>query len=138
MFRYVLSVLSLLLFCLATLSGCSSSLDARYSELAFDETHWKAAGEMTREDQSSAKNRRAYMLGDLVENHLRLGMSKEEVEMLLGPRDSSTVEGDDNWIYHFPYEGFKDIHPWDASGSHFVVLKFDKDGKYIKYEIIWV
>ena len=138
MFRHVLSMLSLLLFCLATLSGCSHSLDARYSGLAFDETHWKTVGEMTREDRSSAKNLRAKMLDDLVKNHLRQGMSKEEVEMLLGPRDDVASERSDDWVYYFPYEGFEDIHPWDASGSHFVVLRFDKDSKYIKYEIVWL
>ena len=142
MFRPVVSVLVMLLFCLATLSGCSRSLDARYSELPFDETQWKAVGEMSREQRSSCENRRANMVGDLVENHLQLGMTKDEIENLLGPRDGHTAphprQVGDGWIYRFTIEGFEDIVPWDASGSHYLVIRFDEDGKYVEHNIVFL
>jgi len=140
MFRPVVVLFVLSSLCLAILSGCSlilseRSLDARYRELPFDEAHWKAVGEMTRTDRSSVKNRRANMFGDLVENHLRLGMTKEEIEMLLGPPDDRSAGGD-GWFYYFTIVGFEDIR--GASGSHYLFIGFDEEGKCIEYTIMLI
>ena len=128
----LLSVMSL--FCLATLSGCSlllteRSLDARYLELPFDEAHWKEVR------CTAENNRRANMVGDLVENHLRRGMTKDEVENLLGHRDDRT-SGGNGWVYRFTPEGFEDLFGRHDSGSHYLVIRFDEDDKYIGYSII--
>ncbi|MCL2622549.1 MAG: outer membrane protein assembly factor BamE [Planctomycetaceae bacterium] len=140
MFRPAVSIFIMLLFCLATLSGCSDrSLDARYYELPFDETQWKAEISIWIKNpdprnlseeikvKMSEDVYRARMIGDLVENHLRPGMTKEEIEMLLGPHESRTAEGD-GWVYYLAIKGFEDIK--GPSGSHNLIIWFTESGKY--------
>jgi hypothetical protein len=147
MFRPVVVLFVMSSLCLAILSGCSlilseRSLDARYRELPFDEVHWKAVGEMSREGRSSAENRRANMVGDLVEHYLRLGMTKNEIERLLGPCDHHALperfQVDGSWFYDFAPDGFEDLFNWEDSGSHYLIINFDEDGKYTGYKIMMI
>jgi len=121
--------------------------DPRYHELPFDATQWKEERYVWRENANpnnrarmiamkmSEGTQRAHMAGDLTKNHLRQGMSQEEVERLLGPREDRDGRGND-WVYRFSIKGFEDNLRWDDSGSHFIIIRFNEEGKYIGYEII--
>ena len=87
----------------------------------------------------SKTHNRGKMIGDLLKNHLQPGMLKESVEELLGHPDSSPLfkSGLERWSYALSYEGFEHLFDADMSlsGSHYFYLFFDKEGKYMKYEI---
>ena len=143
------SVLICSMLCVAALWFHAASLpktnrprDLRFSELPFDGSQWKLA----KNERGNLEMRcRAKMLGDLVENHLRPGMTKESVKELLGGTDPGDIGEDlcflhatSRWYYYLPVDGFEDYFAglnFMSSGGLFFVIYFDKNGRYMGYKI---
>ena len=116
--------------------------DLRYSELPFDGVPWKLA---KNERGNLEIEWRAKMLGDLLENHLRPGMSKESVVELIGYPDAGfyptgrfRVHATEIGCYFFPVVGFEDYFAginFLSSGGHNFLIYFDKNGRYMGYKI---
>ena len=89
---------------------------------SFDPTSWKA---VTERDETHA---RFYMLGDLLETHLAIGMSAEDVQVLLGPlRDGATRENGFAYAYW--------IEPPLYSSTASLWLAFDNEERLVEVRL---
>ena len=154
MSRPIVLVFIILLFCLAILTSCSPGFMRdplrydKYHLLPFDETQWKTERivwvENTDEknmskivmQKMSKETCRAKMIGDLLENHLHPGMTKESIEELLGPPEYPPYflkNGTECWCYELSIRDFEPIK--GPSGGHRFVIHLNHGDKYIASKI---
>ena len=85
----------------------------------FSEDLWKTASEVSK--TSNAENPRALMADDLLKNHLKVGMTREQVLSLLGPPDQE--QKGSVWYNIGSYQRRSIL-----SGSDQLVVGFDEKG----------
>ncbi|NGQ94147.1 outer membrane protein assembly factor BamE [Brevibacillus sp. SYP-B805] len=80
----------------------------------------------------AAKEKRVYMVDDLLERHQLAGMTRGEVRNLLGqPTDTAYFQEQNNWVYELgPERGLVRID------SEWLVIWFDTDGTVSRYRIM--
>ena len=86
---------------------------------AFSQELWKEARDTS--SPSNTENPRASMVDDLLKNHLKVGMTKEQVLALLGPPEQDRQES--LWYHIGSYRRRRIL-----SGSDQLVVGFDKEG----------
>jgi len=121
----------MVLFILGAALGCRPG--HLYVSLSFDETQWQ-----TKFDD------RVGMIADLHKNHLRMGMSKADIEKMLGspdrimlPRDYSpefakTKGFSESWSYNLPIEIERCYSCFD---THTFNVHLDEKGNYMGYHL---
>jgi hypothetical protein len=128
------------------------SFDSEYDSLTFNKTEWSLI------DSSDMENwyKREYMMKDLLENHLKLGMSKMEIVNLLGqphaypstyafrPSQSPDINGTAYKLYE------DSLHSWlnrptttksvlkynrgfSGSGPNLFIIVLDKEDKAVEF-----
>ena len=119
--RLIISLLILLVvFVVSFFALIRSSVEYRFNDRTFDAALWKS---FTNND--SPDNPRGQMFDDLSKRHLRKGLSKKDVEDLLGPADLKSEI--DLWSYNLGmWSGFRvDYDSLD--------LKFNGEGRLVKF-----
>ena len=86
----------------------------------FDSAKWKA-----QQDSTARNNPRAGMIGDLQQRVLQVGMTREQVVVLLGKPD--TTEGN-RYVYDIGTSAF-------GVDYEFFVVEFDGEGKLLRHSI---
>lgn len=73
---------------------------------------------------------RLRMADDLVANHLKHGMTKDEVRALIGPPDEHPYYEPAEWVYL--------LGPWRNQGidNEWLALDFDEQGRLTRFEIV--
>ena len=114
-FRYAVLVLSIAVVSL-NLTACSEdeAVNDMGSVSLFNQTTWKAQS-----GSQEADNPRAMMVADLKANHLRTGMTRSEVEVLLGKADR---ERNGQYLYRLGMGKY-------SADYSYLALVFDENGK---------
>ncbi|MEO7454108.1 MAG: hypothetical protein ABIV13_05030, partial [Fimbriimonadales bacterium] len=105
-------------------AGPLSLFDQPWNELPFDSTAWKSKElyGMSPNNDPGADMKRGLMLDDLVDEHIRLGMTMDLARELLGEPDSPGNSGR-RWTYELGmWSGFR-------FEMDFLVLRFDEEGR---------
>lgn len=106
-----------------------SMFDVAWNEMAFDSVAWKSKELYPMfEDRPERFLKRGLMLYDLLDEHVRLGMTMERARELLGEPDSPGNSGR-RWRYELgEWSGFR-------FEMDFLVLRFDEEGRL--FEFFW-
>ena len=99
----------------------------------FSERRWKAAAIAIAGYNRNSP--RGQMVKDLMQNHIAVGMPRQEVIALLGPADDSFVQS--NEIVRYYIGGDSDRKFWKMlPASDFLVLEFDRAGGLVHSKVL--
>lgn len=105
-----------------------SLFDRPYNEMAFDSEAWKAKEvyPMIGDNQYTNSLKRGLMLYDLLDDHIRIGMTMDRARELLGEPDSPGNSGR-RWRYELgEWSGFR-------FEMDYLVLRFDEEGRLFEF-----
>lgn len=105
-------------------------LDSPFNEMAFDQSVWDADRRWG-ENPDARINMRAFMIDDLMSNHLRKGMTKAQVVSLLGESKLLEYPGSNRFAYYLGFScGFLCMDP------DFLAVDFDRQDKVISFHVV--
>ena len=107
-----------------------SMFDVPWNEMAFDSEEWKSKEvyPVVGDSEYRISLKRGLMLYDLIDDHIRIGMTMDRARELLGEPDSPGNSGR-RWTYELGmWSGFR-------FEMDFLVLRFDEDGRL--FEFFW-